>query len=117
LAPVPQPLPRLPLFEAIYAHNAYLSLEQDTSPGQDEEKASKTEDLGLADDDLMGVDYDALDQYNLDLSDDMPLEAEDDLGPIEDDDEELFSEKHRSHILEQNAEFWGMLCTPAEGNR
>jgi hypothetical protein len=72
LAPVPQPLPRLPLFEAIYTHNAYLSLEQDTSLGQGEEKASKTEDLGLADDDLMGADHDLLDQYNLDLTDDMP---------------------------------------------
>lgn len=117
LAPAPQPLPRLPLFEAIYEHNAYLSIQQKTSPGQDEEKDSKTEDLGLADDDITGVDYEALEQYNLDLPDDMPLEEEEDnLGPAESDDEELFSEKHRSYILEQNAQFWGMLCTPGEEN-
>ncbi|KAG5805039.1 hypothetical protein H9Q74_010241 [Fusarium xylarioides] len=105
LAPAPQPLPRLPLFEAIYRHNAYLSMQQKTSPGQDEEKVSKTEDLGHAVDDVMGVDYEALEQYNLDLPDDMPLE-EDNLGPAEGDDEELFSERHRSYIMEQNAEFW-----------
>ncbi|KAG4291188.1 hypothetical protein FPRO06_03074 [Fusarium proliferatum] len=81
-------------------------MQQDTSPGPDEAKTSETENLGLEDDDLTDVDYEALEQYNLDVPDDMPLEDEDNLGPVTDDDEELFSERHRSYILEQNAEFW-----------